>query len=118
MKTFELGDEVAWSGHTVSHMSKKGGTVVEIVEPGESWPRGEWEKTHHIMYEGPMQRDHVSYLVEIRGTGNGRHFLFWPSARSLRKVKPKTNEGCSEEPCRQTGRRNLVSDFHRDRSSK
>lgn len=75
MSTFSVGDRVQWTSQSAGYTSTKIGVVETIIPAGATPP-----KTSKSPQPGAA-RDHVSYLVRVKGKG-----LYWPRVKHLSPV--------------------------------
>lgn len=77
--TFKIGDRVEWTSQSAGCTRTKAGVVECVLDPREE--PGPMSKNRNP----GMVRDHVSYLVRVKGRG-----LYWPRVKALRPVRDPT----------------------------
>jgi hypothetical protein len=79
---FKIGDEVEWTSQSAGTKTTKRGKVVHVLPAGKG--PGKISKNSNP----GAARDHVSYLVRVKGKG-----LYWPKASYLKLIKESCH-GC------------------------
>ena len=79
MKTFALGDAIAWDTHGGRHYKRQMGMVVEVVPAGQLPTKYRAETT--------IPRDHESYVVLAYRDSRTKAAYYWPRVSGL--VKPE-----------------------------
>lgn len=81
---FKVGDRVRWESQSGGYWKAKEGKVVEVVPIGK---RPNNDITGGI---GLLGRIHVSYVVQLNGTGKGtvlKAKFYWPVVSKLTKIE-------------------------------